>query len=242
MRRHRTLQHLTAGVALAAGLLLFGPSAQAGNTDADEPFAQATVAAADGPLSATWRQLQAKLRADQRIVAQCRTGPGSCTFFAAQRFIALVKEGGRDDGLGRIGRINRAANLALKPVRTASAQSEWTSPLQALKAGTGDCKQYAVVKYAALLDAGISPDDLRLVIVRIKRPQPPTSPSSHLVVAVRLQTHWYILDNRSLAVTDSGRLRRDLEPLFTLDHRGVRQFVPTADRPNPSTPCGNGVS
>ncbi len=237
MRRHRTLQDVTATAALTAGLLLFGLSAQAGNTDADEPFAQATVAVADGPLSATWRQLQAKLQADERIVAQCRTEPAACTSAAARRFIAIVTEGGRDDGLGRIGRINRAANLALKPLRAGSGQSEWTSPLQALKAGTGDCKQYAVVKYAALTDAGIAPDDLRLVIVRIKRPQPPTSPSSHLVVAARLQTHWYILDNRSLAVTDSGRLRHDLEPLFTLDHRGVRQFV-APDEPSSAMPCG----
>src|SRR3569833_2722641 len=106
MRRHRTLQHVTAGVALTASLLLFGLSAQAANTDADEPFAQATVAAADGPQSATWRQLQAKLQADQRIVAQCRAEPAACTSSAARRFIAIVKEGGHDDGLGRIGRIN----------------------------------------------------------------------------------------------------------------------------------------
>ncbi|MBS0245881.1 MAG: transglutaminase-like cysteine peptidase [Proteobacteria bacterium] len=242
MGQGRPLRLLTAGAALAAGLLLFGPRAQAENAGSDEPFAEATVAAADGPLAATWRQLQAELQTDQRIVAQCRVEPAACTSAAARHFIAIGKQGGRDDGLGRLGRINRAVNLALKPVRASGPPSQWTSPLQSLESGIGSCKQYAVVKYAALLDAGIAPDDLRLVIVRIKRPQPPSPTSSHLVVAVRLKRHWYILDNRSLTVSDSRELRGDLEPLFTLDPRGVRQYIPAPGRADCSAPCNASAS
>ena len=32
----------------------------------------------------------------------------------------------------------------------------WTSPFAALAAGAGDCKQYAVLKYAALQAAGFA--------------------------------------------------------------------------------------
>ena len=37
---------------------------------------------------------------------------------------------------------------------------------------------------------------------------------------------WLILDNRSLALADSHELLGQYIPLYALDHRGVRQFVP----------------
>jgi predicted transglutaminase-like cysteine proteinase len=68
-------------------------------------------------------------------------------------------------------------------------QSTWTSPLGALAVGVGDCKQYAVLNYAVVQEAGFAPDDLRLVAVRIKSLR-----NNHAVVAVRQSAHWFILE------------------------------------------------
>jgi len=130
----------------------------------NDPFGLPTVVVSADSSWATWRELQSQIRSEKRIVAQCRAQPHACPSPAALRFIALVKEGDQHEGLVRIGRINRAVNLAISAV----IQTAWTSPLSALAAGVGDCKQYAVLKYAVLEEAGFAPDDLRLVVVRVK--------------------------------------------------------------------------
>ena len=164
-------------------LLLIGPATQAGS---NEPFGLATVAADEGPLAATWRNLQSELQSDERIIVRCRAAPRSCPSPAALRFIAIANEGNGYAGLAKVGRVNRAVNLAIGAASAAAAQTTWSSPLQTLAAGSGDCKQYAVLKFAALRDAGIAANDLRLVIARITQSRAAeTKPVDHALVAVR---------------------------------------------------------
>jgi predicted transglutaminase-like cysteine proteinase len=205
-----------AAIVMVAALIRDASAAEAAQQEINDPFGLPTVGASESPLWATWRDLQSQIQSEKRIIAQCRAEPHSCTSPAALRFISLVKEGDQYEGLVRIGRINRAVNFAISAVITMA----WTSPLSTLAAGFGDCKQYAVLKYAALEDAGFTSDDLRLVIVRIKSLR-----SNHAVIAVRHAAHWFILDNRSLAVVQSAKLLDYYLPLLTPDQQGVRQFV-----------------
>jgi predicted transglutaminase-like cysteine proteinase len=174
------------------------------------------------------------MQMDRAIVARCRKEPETCTSSAAQKFIAIVKEGDRHEGLSRIGRINRAVNFSIERLDTtnpAAVRTRWTSPLDTLSAGVGDCKQYSVLKYAALADAGFAPDDVQIIVLTINSMR-----QSHAVVAVRHAGRWYILDNRSLAVVESVELRNYL-PLFALDRRGVRQFRPPPSPVVAGLPC-----
>ena len=224
---------------IVLGLLLLGLGARAG---VNEPFGLPAVEVTKGPLWVTWRELQLKFQSEKRIVAQCRAEPQSCDSDAARRFIAIVKESDQYDGLVRIGRINRAVNFAISAINTTAGQTAWTSPLSSLTAGIGDCKQYAVLKYAALQEAGVAADDLRVVIVRIKPLQTQKSmQTSHAVVAVRNETNWFILDNRSLAVVESTELLDYYLPLFTLGHRGIRQFVLPSRQEAAVAPCKESV-
>lgn len=225
---------------LAMIVLAFLLTDSAVRAASDEPFGLSSVAAAEGALTTTWRKLQTELQSEQRIVDQCRAEPQSCTP-AALRFIAIVNEGNGYDGLARIGRINRAVNLAI--AASAADQSGWSSPLQTLAAGSGDCKQYAILKYAALMDAGFAADDLRLVIVRLKQPQNrETKPADHALVAVRNDADWIVLDNRSLAMLESRQVADQYLPLFALDHRGVRRFVQPSSLNIVAAPCGDSGS
>jgi len=201
-----------------AALLLLGLTAQ---SDLGEPFGMTTETLPEGPSWVTWRNLQSQMKADERVVLQCRVQPRACPSFDAQKFIEIADEGRfytDDDGRrGDLGRINRAVNLSLSPVKSGT---KWTSPLSALAAGIGDCKQYSVLKYAALKNAGFAADDLRIVIL-----QPKLEKQTHAVVTIRTGNRWLVLDNRTMVMADSKALLGQNIPLFALDDRGVRQFT-----------------
>jgi predicted transglutaminase-like cysteine proteinase len=219
----------------AAALLSLGLIAQA---EISGPFGLPTAAVREGPLWVIWRQLQSQIRDEKPIVSQCRATPTSCRLPAALRFISIVKEGEGFEGRARIGRINRAANFAIRAINDTSpdgVRRRWTSPLATLAGGVGDCKQYAILKYAALNDARFALDDLRLVILGTKSPQR----LQHAVVAVHSEGHWLILDNRSMTLVDSHEILDHYIPLFMLDHLGIREFIqrPPPDQSMASTNC-----
>ena len=132
---------------------------------------------------------------------------------------AIVSDGNRYEGIARMGHINRAVNFAIRGTNNPLPE-EWTSPLATLERGDGDCKQYAVLKYAALNDAGFTPDLLRIVIVEDK-----SLHRQHALVAVRNEGRWLLLNNHSLMLVESSEAINRYIPLNTLDHRGVREFV-----------------
>jgi predicted transglutaminase-like cysteine proteinase len=116
-----------------------------------------------------------------------------------------------------IGHLNRAINLAIARTHRDVA---WLLPLAAL-AQPGDCKSYAMVKYMALGEAGITTTDRRLVMVRART----TPGETHLIVIVRDGGRWLILDNRTNALVDSAAAH-PYEPLQEFDVNGVRDFDP----------------
>ena len=65
----------------------------------------------------------------------------------------------------------------------------WSTPLATLEKGAGDCEDYAILKYLALREAGVSPDDLRLLIVNYPRRR-----TMHAVLAVHWDEEWLLLD------------------------------------------------
>jgi predicted transglutaminase-like cysteine proteinase len=190
---------------------------------AGEPFGVATVPAApNSAISAMWRDLQSAMRADEQTVVACRANP-TCGSPAALQFIAIVDEARQYQGRALLGHINRAVNLAIPPTRDGVL---WRSPLKAL-ASSGDCKSYAVTKYAALGAAGIAPEDRRLVMVWENAHPLET----HLIVVVRVALRWLILDNRTLTLVDSTD-RSAYQPLHVFDDSGVRERAAKAEPPS----------
>jgi predicted transglutaminase-like cysteine proteinase len=169
-------------------------------------------------LSAKWLELQSRIAVEQETLAACRLEDDSCPA-AARRFLSIVELGRQHQGRARLGEINRAINLSIKPVSDLAqygVSDFWSAPLATLSIAAGDCEDYAILKYVALREIGIEPDDLQLVIVHdIKRD------TAHAVVAVRLDEEWLILDNRTLVLVNTQESQ--YYPLFMLDHRGVRE-------------------
>jgi predicted transglutaminase-like cysteine proteinase len=97
----------------------------------------------------------------------------------------------------------------------------WASPMEFFSKGRGDCEDFAIAKYYALLALGLPVDKLRLVYVMFSS-SPNELQQAHLVLAYyRLpEEEPYILDN----IIDDVRLasyRPDLEPIFSFNGDGL---------------------
>src|SRR6516225_6472563 len=137
------------------------PSA-ARDEEAGQLFGMETEAVVDGALLDKWRRVQADITKDLEVVAQCQAGK-PCPA-PAKRLLSLSLEGyGRSDR-ARAGILNRAIDLAISPVSDQTqwgVPDHWSDPLETLHSNSGDCEDYAIVKYAALLAAGVSKDAVK---------------------------------------------------------------------------------
>jgi predicted transglutaminase-like cysteine proteinase len=186
-----------------------------------EPFAQIAVPIAAGDVPDKWRFIQTEIDAETAVLDRCRARQ-ECSA-AAHAFLDIVAEGRERDGLARLGVINRAVNLAIVPtsdMKQWGVSDRWSAPLETLATGRGDCEDYAIAKYVALIDAGVAKENVKLVIVHNRLTE-----EDHAVAAARLDGAWLILDNRSLALAPAEALR-GATPLFVLDDTGAKIFVP----------------
>ncbi len=202
-----------------------------------EPFGLDTVPVANGEVLTKWNGVEANIRAEKGILELCRSSAERCPA-AARSFLAIVAQGRAHTGLARIGIINRAINLAIRPMSDLAqwgALDRWSAPLETLTTGRGDCEDYAIAKYVALTQAGVAAEDVRLVIVHDL-----AVGENHAVVATRLNGDWIILDNRWLTLVKDREMPR-MVPLFALDQTGARLFLPMTapDVRRASAPCEN---
>jgi predicted transglutaminase-like cysteine proteinase len=198
-----------------------GPSESSARNDgqAAQLFGMETEAVAAGELPKKWHRVEAAMAQDFSIVAQCHAN-GTCPV-AAQRLIDISAVGAGRSGRARVGLINRAADLAISPVSDEmqwGVADHWSDPFETLLSERGDCEDYAILKYAALLEAGISKDDVKIVILKNLFPN-----EDHAAVATRVDGRWLILDNRSLTLVRDTDVTRAI-PEFVLDHNGVKRF------------------
>src|SRR5260370_15343808 len=165
-----------------------------------------------------------QLGAERVHVGLCDGDRERCGSPTALKFPAIVDNAKAREGRARLGEINRAINLAIRPMSDLAQYGVidvWSSPLVTFTNGAGDCEDYAIAKFVALHQAGISPDDLRIVLMRdtIRR-------EDHAVAAVRLDGHWLTLDNRRMAMVEDAYVR-NYRPLFVIDQHDVLQYVDT---------------
>jgi predicted transglutaminase-like cysteine proteinase len=194
----------------------------------EEPFGLFTFRAPEGLLWVKWRGVEARMRAEAKSVADCRSDEDRCSG-AERRYIAWTRSAANADIRTRIDIINRNVNQAIRYVSDIEQHGVvdlWSSPLETLSTGIGDCEDYAIAKFALLRDAGIAEKDLRILLVRDTAVR-----QDHAVLAARVDSRWLVLDNRRNGLSEP----RDLPyfmPLFAIDGGGVSLFAaPYAERP-----------
>ena len=191
-----------------------------------EPFDLSVATTPESVLWAKWRELSAEIARDTAVLAGCRDDMTACPD-EARRLIVIIDAARAKHGRALIGEVNRAVNLAIRPVTDLvqhGVDDHWSAPLATFAAGRGDCEDYAIAKLVALREAGLAEDDLRLVIARDQRTH-----SDHAVLTVRQDDRWLVLDNRHFNLVDANDVP-NLVPLYALGVDGVQTFA-TADSP-----------
>jgi predicted transglutaminase-like cysteine proteinase len=220
-------------IAIAASLLWFGAAdlnagslISPGTLDlirkSAEPFGLFASRVDGGGLWEKWLGVERRLDDERVQLALCDGDRERCVSPAALRLLAIVDNARAREGRARVGEVNRAINLAIRPMSDLAQYGQidvWSSPLVTFATGAGDCEDYAIAKFVALQMAGISPDDLRIVVVRDTR-----RGEDHAVAMARLDGHWLTLDNSRMAMVEDSDIR-NYRPLFVIDDdRGVMRY------------------
>jgi predicted transglutaminase-like cysteine proteinase len=218
---------------VACGLAYFGPvgpahaaapeftGALAAASEPAEPFHLRTSRVFWGGLAAKWQSVAHKLDDERVQLALCDGDRENCASEAALQLLSIVDSGRQREGRARLGEINRAINLAIRPMSDLAQfgqEDVWSSPLATFYRGAGDCEDYAIAKFVALRMAGIPAEDLRIVVLTDT-----SRGEGHAVTAVRLDGRWLILDNRRMAMVEDTAFR-NYRPLFVIDQTGVMKY------------------
>ncbi|HKX41792.1 MAG TPA: transglutaminase-like cysteine peptidase [Burkholderiaceae bacterium] len=100
----------------------------------------------------------------------------------------------------------------------------WASPLETLEKGRGDCEDYVIAKYFALLAAGMPSAKLRLVYVRALIGGSDSAAQAHMVLAYYAtpSAEPLVLDSLIGEIRPASR-RPDLVPVFSFNSDGLWQ-------------------
>ena len=201
------------------------PSERAGLVEKSaEPFGLFASPLSEGGLREKWLDVERQLDDERVQLALCDGDRERCVSPAALRFLAIVDNAKALEGRARLGEINRAINLAIRPMSDLAqygAIDVWSSPLVTFAHGAGDCEDYAIAKFVALRHAGIEAGDLRIIVMRDT-----IRGEDHAVAAARLDGHWLMLDNRRMAMVEDAYVR-SYRPTFVIDGDGVRRYRET---------------
>jgi len=187
-----------------------------------EPFGLFASPLSEGGVLEKWLRVERKLDDERVQLALCDGDRERCASPAALRFLAIVDDARAREGRARLGEVNRAINLSIRPLSDEAQYGEidvWSSPLVTFAHGAGDCEDYAIAKFVALRMAGVSPDDLRIVIMRDT-----IHGEDHAVAAARLDGRWLTLDNRRMAMIEDANIR-NYRPLFVINQYGAMRYA-----------------
>lgn len=162
------------------------------------------------------------------LLMWCGIGAGSQHFGQARLdWLAMIRAA-QDQPLRRqLEQVNNRVNQLLLFADDAQVWGQadyWATPLEAIRRGAGDCEDFAIAKYVALIQLGLRPEQLRLIYVRAQRPMAGggTQQQAHMVVGFYPQpnaTPW-VLDNLLAEVLPASQ-RSDLHPVFSFNSEGL---------------------
>lgn len=187
----------------------------------NEPFGLTAFRAPEGVLWSKWRTIRDAMAMEDARLTNCYDENDDCST-EASKFTTLVTDASKFSGRARLEAVNRMVNASVRYASDMALHGQldrWTAPLATLRAGKGDCEDYAILKYRILREIGVKPEDLKILLVRDTAVR-----IDHAVLAVRHDDTWFILDNRNRGFYEEQDLPH-YAPLFALDQNGVKLFA-----------------
>lgn len=119
--------------------------------------------------------------------------------------------------------VNRFFNRSLafaSDVSTWGAQDHWSTPLEFMERGRGDCEDFAIAKYVSLRMLGFGSERLRLMYVHAQVGA--GKPIAHMVLGFfpTPESEPLLLDNMIDSVRPAS-MRQDLAAVYSFNTRGV---------------------
>lgn len=161
-----------------------------------------------------------------------RLGPGAAQ--RTQAMLDLMQAERSADEFDRLRAMNDFFNRSIQfedDRENWGVVDHWTSPIELLNRGQGDCEDYAIAKYFSLIAMGVAPAKMRMVYVRA---QVGGTIQAHMVLAYYPEpsAEPLILDNLISDLRPASR-RPDLAPVFSFNAEGLWQGVGSATAGDP---------
>lgn len=156
-------------------------------------FGSVAIPMKNFPVSARWAPIY-------RAISGCA---GNACGQKSAGFATVVKSARTQGFLEKLDGVNRGVNglIAYKRDKAVyGSLDHWAKPDEILKRGAGDCEDFAILKMAALLDAGIPAQSMSLVVLQDSK-----KGVFHAVLSVATGSGTFILDNvRNNVVKDTS--------------------------------------
>jgi len=148
----------------------------------------------------------------------------------------LIEEMRDAPDLVKLEKVNTFFNRRIQFVPDAvvwGQEDHWSTPLEFMGRGAGDCEDYSIAKYVTLQLMGMPKDRLRLIYVRAKTG--PTTTVAHMVLGYYAQPtdEPLILDNLIGSVRSAAE-RSDLSPVYSFNDTGLWVGVGVATGADPT--------
>ncbi len=133
----------------------------------------------------------------------------------------LVSEYGDKHPLRQLDAVNRYFNrIPYAEDRAIYGRLDhWASYEEFIRRAIGDCEDYSIAKYAALISMGWSVDDLMIVVVRDHKYK-----INHAALAARYEGQWHLLDNRASRVLTPSDVPF-YQPVYAVNENQLVVFV-----------------
>jgi predicted transglutaminase-like cysteine proteinase len=168
-----------------------------------------------------WQRTLRRIEQERSIYKLCAEASKACPSRGALAWQAMLKSQINRAPIDQLRAVNRFLNgwQYKTDAQNYGKSDYWASPLEFLS-HSGDCEDYAIIKYVSLRQLGFAADQLRVVVVRDV-----VRELAHAVLAVYLGDQVYILDNLTTAVLPQERVSQYV-PYYSINETTRWAHVP----------------
>lgn len=168
-----------------------------------------------------WQRVLNDIERETSFYRDCDDARNPCEPRALLAWQSMIKSQTGDEPMAQLRSVNRFVNRwrSRTDQENFDRADYWASPLTFLKR-SGDCEDYAIMKYVSLRRLGFEAKQLRLVVVRdVLRDV------AHAVLAVHVDEDVFILDNLFQAVLPQQMVNQYL-PYYSVNEKARFSHLP----------------